>query len=187
MDNGLKVIKVPINSGLMSSVCSPMFTLISRILIWMISMTLLSSCLSREESFTQGRLEELCQTSVPICQSKVTCQLSDQNFITGVFPGAERAMVYTPHPRSTLTLRFLLDEQVYPGTEFLVRVYQVACLEKEEEHLRDIDIFKQAGQNRILEFSFDLVGEGDHLIEWFADASARYTLNASLEYKLSEE
>jgi hypothetical protein len=155
--------------------------------LWLLCLTILSSCLSREENFTQGRLEEICRTSVPICQTKVTCQMSDQNFVKGTFPGAERAMIYTPHPRSTLTLRFLLDKQVYPGTEFLVRTYQVACIEKEEENLKDIDIFKQAGQNRVLEFTFDLIGEGDHLIEWFADASARYTVTATLEYKLSEE
>ena len=153
----------------------------------MLVVLMMTSCLSREENFTQGRLEELCQTSVPICQTKVTCQLSDKNFIEGTFPGAERAMVYTPHPRTKLTLRFLLNDQIYPGTEFFIRVYQVACIDQIEEQIKDVDIFKQAGQNRVLEFSFDLIGEGDHLIEWFADASARYTLAASLEYQLAED
>ncbi len=143
----------------------------------------LSSCMSNEDSFTAGRLEKLCEASLPICQTRVTCQLDEQSYLSGVFPGAEKAMVYTPHPLTTVTIRFLLDEQSFPGTEMLVRAYQVGCVELLEERLVDVDIFARAGDDRILEFSFDLEGRGDHLIEWFADATAKYVVHIDFKQR----
>ena len=145
----------------------------------------LSSCVSNEDSFTSGRLERLCEASLPICQTRVTCQLDEKSYLKGVFPGAEKAMVYTPHPLTTVSIRFLLDEQSFPGTEMLVRAYQVGCVEVIEERLVDVDIFARAGDDRILEFSFDLEGRGDHLIEWYADATVQYVVN--IDYKQRDQ
>ena len=154
------------------------------ILVLMLSISL-SSCLSNEDSFTAGRLERLCEASLPICQTRVTCQLDEKSYLTGVFPGAEKAMIYTPHPLTTVTVRFLLDQQSYPGTEMLVRAYQIGCVEVLEERLVDVDIFSRAGDDRILEFSFDLEGRGDHLIEWYADATVQYVVN--IDYKQRDQ
>ena len=147
----------------------------------------LSGCLSRAEEFTAGRLEARCDASIPVCATRASCALGDDSFARGRFPGAQRAVVYTPHPRSALTARLLLDEQVYPGTELLVRVYQVGCVDVLEERLVDIDIFARAGEDRVLDFTFELEGRGDHLIEWYSDAAASYTLNVSVAFKAGEE
>ena len=147
----------------------------------------LSSCLSRQDNFTQGRLEELCEASLPICKTRVTCTLDEPSFVTGTFPGAQSAVIYTPHPRSILTVRLLLDDQIYPGTELLVRAYQVGCADIEEERLLDVDLFTRAGDDRVIEFTFTLNHRGDHLIEWFSDATATYAVNANLTYKFGEE
>lgn len=137
---------------------------------------LLHSCLSSEESFTAGRLERLCEASLPICSTRVTCSLDEESYLTGIFPGAERAMVYTPHPKTDVTLHFLFKEQVYPGTEMLIRAHQIGCVALQEERLLDVDVFTRAGEDRILSFTFELEGRGDHLIEWFSDATASYVL-----------
>ena len=134
------------------------------------------SCISNEESFTHGRLEKLCEASLPICNTRVTCTLDTESYLKGAFPGAERAMIYTPHPLTTVTIHFLINEQIYPGTEMLVRAHQIGCVEISEERLENVDIFTRAGDDKILSFSFDLEGRGDHLIEWFADATARYSV-----------
>ena len=152
-----------------------------------IAVSSLSGCLSREENFTQGRLETLCEASLPICKTRVTCTLDEQHYLTGVFPGAQRAVVYTPHPRTTITTRILLDDQIYPGTEFFIRAYQVGCVGVEEERLADVDVFQRAGDDRVLEFTFILEGRGDHLIEWFSDATASYAVAIDLSLRKSEE
>ncbi len=140
---------------------------------------LLSGCLSREDTFTEGRIERLCSASLPICNTRVTCTLDQESFLTGAFPGAERTMIYTPHPLTTVTVSFLIDEQIFPGTEMIVRAHQIGCVEVQEERLLDVDIFNRAGDDRILSFRFDLEGRGDHLIEWFADATATYAVTVS--------
>ena len=145
--------------------------------------TLCMSCVSREDTFTEGRLERLCEASLPICQTRATCTLDEESYLTGVFPGAEKAMIYTPHPLTTVTVRFLLDEQAYPGTEMIVRAHQIGCVELEETRLVDVNIFTRAGDDRILEFSFELEGRGDHLVEWFADATATYSVTVDFKQR----
>ena len=153
------------------------------LLTMLCSVSLLSSCISREESFTAGRIEKLCEASLPICNTRVTCSADEDTYLTGAFPGAERAMVYTPHPLTKVTLNFLIDEQIFPGTEMLVRAHQIGCVEIEEKRLVDVDIFQRAGDDRILSFSFDLEGRGDHLIEWFSDATATYVFTVDYEQR----
>jgi hypothetical protein len=155
------------------------------VLILVCALCSFSSCVSREESFTAGRIERLCEASLPICNTRVTCSADEDTYLTGAFPGAERAMVYAPHPLTTVTLSFLIDKQIFPGTEMLVRAHQIGCVEIEEKRLVDVDIFQRAGDDRILSFSFDLEGRGDHLIEWFSDATATYVF--TVDYKQREE
>jgi|GEM_PF-860864 len=147
----------------------------------------LQGCLSRADELTAGRLEARCDASIPVCATRASCALSGETFARGRFPGAQRAVVYAPHPRSTLTARLLLDEQVYPGTELLVRAYQVGCVDVLEERLVDVDIFRRAGEDRVLDFTFTLEGRGDHLIEWYSDAAASYTLTVNVAFRASEE
>ena len=150
--------------------------------LFLLSLSLtISGCLSREENFTQGRLRAACESATPICSGRATCTLSPKRYLEGTFPGAERAILYLQHPRSQVTVRMLLAEQVYPGTELLVRVHELGCASAEEEQLVDVDIFRRAGDDRILNFTFDVDGRGDHLIEFFSDMSARYTVTVDVE------
>ena len=146
----------------------------------------LSSCQSRQETFTQGRLESLCEASLPICKTRVTCTLDESSYISGIFPGAQSAVIYTPHPQTDIKVLLLLDEQVYPGTELMVRVYQVGCVEVKEEKWIDVDLFEQAGDDRIIELDFEVEGRGDHLIEIFSDATASYSLGIQMSLRRND-
>ena len=148
----------------------------------LLSVCIFSACLSNEDTFTAGRIEKLCEASLPVCNTRVTCLVDEETYLRGVFPGAERALIYTPHPETTVTVSFLIDEQISPGTEMIVRAHQVGCVEVKEERLIDVDIFERAGDDRILSMTFDLEGRGDHLIEWFADATATYLV--TVNYKI---
>ncbi|MEE2644573.1 MAG: hypothetical protein VYD19_06530 [Myxococcota bacterium] len=154
-----------------------------RTLSWSLStiIVLASGCLSREENFTQGRLKATCTETTPICSGRATCTLSPTRYLEGVFPGAEKAVLYIQHPRSRVKMRVLLSEQVYPGTEFLARIHDLGCADAEEVQLLEVDIFRRAGDDRVLDFSFDVDGRGDHLVELFSDMSARYTVTVDIE------
>ena len=156
------------------------------LLLMVVASTVLG-CYSRADEFTQGRLHSVCSASIPVCQTRATCVVDDQSYIKGVFPGAERAIIYAPHPRTQVHVRILLDELQSPGTEFMIRAFQIGCIEKKEERIKDTNIFIRAGGDRVLDFTFDLEGRGDHLIEWFSDATAKYVLNVDFTFKAGEE
>lgn len=144
------------------------------------------SCQSRQEAFTQGRLETLCEASLPICKTRATCTLDDSSYISGIFPGSQSAVIYTPHPKTNIKVLLLLDKQIYPGTELMVRVYQIGCVEVKEEKWVDVDLFEQAGDDQIIELDFEVEGRGDHLLEIFSDATASYALGVKMSLRRDE-
>jgi hypothetical protein len=147
---------------------------------------LISGCESRIDQFTAGKLESLCRVSLPICQTRVTCVLDEESFIAGDFPGSQSILLYAQHPKNKLKLKILLSEQVYPGTEFLIRVYDVGCASLQEEQLKNVDLFMRAGDDQILDFEFDFNGLGDHLIEVFSDMNAHYQLIVEIEPQFAQ-
>ena len=144
----------------------------------------LCGCTSDEGVFTQGRLEDLCNASIPVCDTQASCVLEEDEFFEGAFPGGTRLIVRTETEQADLIVRFLLTEPLYPGTEILVQAYDTSCGELSEEHPKDIDLFRLAGDDRILEFSLPVEGRGDHLLEVFSDMSSTYILNVIVEEEL---
>ncbi len=136
----------------------------------------LGGCLTAEESFTEGRLETLCAGALPVCNVRAGCVLDGGNFARGTFPGAQRYVVRTDRPDQRLSVRLLLSDERYPGTELLVQIYGPGCGETEQAHLVDVDFFRRAGDDGILEFTLALPEEGDHLLELFSDMSAGWVL-----------
>ena len=64
-----------------------------------------------------------------------------------------------------------------PGTELIVQAYEPGCTlntEKSQAHMEDVDIFKKAGDDRVLQFDLFAQEAGEHLIEVYSDASADY-------------
>ena len=42
-------------------------------------------------------------------------------------------------------------------------------------------------QTKTVDFTFELEGRGDHLLEWFSDAAASYTLIVDLAFERTED
>lgn len=143
-----------------------------------------TSCLSDEALFTQNRLEDPCNAAIPVCNTQASCVLEDDEFYEGAFPGGARFIVRTQVDEATLVVRLLLTEPLYPGTEILVQAHDLGCGNLSEEHPKDVDLFRLAGDDRILEFSLDVNGKGDHLLEIFSDMSSTYILNILIEEDL---
>jgi hypothetical protein len=136
----------------------------------------LTGCLSAEEAFTEGRIEDLCDDTVPVCQLRADCVLDVDEFSRGTFPGAWRGVVRTDVDDAQLRVRLLLNERVYPGTELLVQVWTPGCADRERGHLVDEDLFRRAGGDGVLEFVLPAGARGDHMVEVFSDMAATWTL-----------
>ena len=140
-----------------------------------------SGCVDDSRVFTQGRIEDLCNEAIPICGRQAACTLNNDEYFSSRFPGGQRVVTRTEFPDQKLTIRFQLDDLAFPGTELLVQAYSPDCGSYDEEHPRNVDLFSLAGDDRIIEFTLDVAGRGDHLVEIFSDMSASYDMTLSLD------
>jgi len=140
-----------------------------------------SGCVSDDDLFSSGRIENLCNESIPACDVQAACVLDNETFYAGSFPGGQRVIVrsQTAHPH--FVVRFLLQEMLFPGTEMLVEAYTPDCGAFDKEHPQDVDLFRRAGDDRILEYDLEPTGRGDHLVEIFSDMSADYQMTITVE------
>ena len=152
-----------------------------RTLILGLLVLLLSGCVNDDRLFTQGRIEDLCNESIPVCGMKASCAMDNDEFFDGVFPSGQRIIVRTEFEDMDLTARFLLDDMAFPGTEMLVKIFTPDCSDFKEKHPQNVDLFDLAGDDRVIEFNLDASGRGDHLVEVFSDMSATYKMTLDVE------
>ncbi len=139
------------------------------------------ACQDFEQTFTEGRLEHLCDETIPVCAVQAGCVIDDERYVESHFPGGQRLVVRSPYDDLTLVVRILLIEYVYPGTELFIQVYSPTCADFERERLVDVDLFELAGGDRTLQIELPLPERGDHLLELYSDMAARYALTVDME------
>lgn len=142
-----------------------------------------ASCSSDEGVFTDGRLEDPCNASIPVCSTQAACVLDSDEYYRSEFPGGARLLVRTETENAKMIVRVLLDEPLFPGTEFRIQAFEPGCGNFDEQHIKDVDLFQVAGDDRLIELELELVGRGDHLLEVFSDMSSTYLL----AYVIDEE
>lgn len=140
-----------------------------------------NGCMNAEDTFTSGRLEDLCNGVVPVCNVQASCIVDAKKFVRSSFPGGRRLLVRTDEPDKQLVVRIFFNEMVYPGTELLVQAHSPECAGFDSELLIDVDIFDLAGDDLTLTFELDVPEKGDHLLEVFSDMSAGYLLTVDIE------
>ena len=141
-------------------------------------------CINNGDIFAEGRLEDTCNDAIPICNTQAACTLQNDEFYSGSFPGGLRIVTRTETENANIVVRFLLNEMNFPGTEILVQARTPDCGDYDEKHPKDIDLFRLAGDDRILEFQLEMPGKGDHLVEIFSDMAAEYLMTTEVEEKL---
>ena len=137
------------------------------------------ACETAKEAFVGDRLLDVCDEAYWICNYPTGCVIDQDHYVEGVFPGVERLVVETEEPETELKVRMFLSEMKSPGTELLVQVYEADCTLNEDlaqAHLIDIDLFEEAGDDRMLSFDFKVLEPGEHLVELYSDSSAGYLL-----------
>ena len=139
------------------------------------------ACVDAEGQFTAGRLEDLCDGIVPICNVRASCVLGPSRFLRSSFPGGQQLVVRSDEPDKKLLVRLFFTEMVFPGTELIVQARSPDCSGVDTEQLIDVDIFELAGDDVTLEFELALPETGDHLLEVFGDLSADYLMTVDIE------
>lgn len=140
-----------------------------------------SGCMSQQQVFTEGRVEDLCQGAVPVCQKQAGCVLDQQHFVRGSFPGDQKIVVHSDAANGTLSVRILLTYEVYPGTELLIQAFDPDCGDAATVDQTNRDFFQEAGDNRTLAFDMALPVAGDHLLQVYSDMTADYLLVADVK------
>lgn len=140
-----------------------------------------AGCVSDEAVFTQGRLEVLCEESLPVCATRASCMLDGDSYLRSTFPGGVRAIVRNDYDEDTAVVEILLTEALAPGTELQVELQSPNCGRVEEERLIDVDLIEEAGSDRKFIFELDFQGRGDHLLSVFSDMNASYLLSVTPE------
>jgi hypothetical protein len=139
-----------------------------------------SGCIDEESVFTDGRIEDLCNGAIPVCDTQASCMLGNDDYYRGSFPGGLRVFARSQSDEAKVRVRFLLTNMLYPGTELHIQVRSPDCARVVEEHPRDIDFFDLAGDNRILEYILAMPGKGDHLVEVFSDMNAEFLMTITI-------
>lgn len=138
-------------------------------------------CMAAEDIFTSGRIENVCSSAIPACGEMAGCVLNSDQYLSGEFPGGQVVIVRTESERTRIVARFLLSQEMYPGTLMSVRGCSIGCAQCDEQITKDKNLFEVAGNDGILEYDLDVEGRGDHEVEFFSDMAAKYLFTVGLE------
>ncbi len=148
-------------------------------LFCLLATVLFAACETGEEAFVDDRLQMPCQQTYYICNFPAECVIDKNHYVKGVFPGEQRLVVKTEERDVKLDIKLYISSMEAPGTEIIVQAWEPDCtlnIYKARDHQVDIDLFEEAGDDRILGFSLEVADKGEHLLEIYADASAEYLL-----------
>jgi hypothetical protein len=143
------------------------------------------SCQSGAEAFVDGRGLSICDEAYQICDVPAGCVLDRDHYVEGAFPGSRRFVVVTEERDVRIILRIFFDSQVAPGTRLLVHALEPDCSmdpDKAEAVMENVDIFKKAGSDKMLEFDLEVAETGEHLVEITSDAATEYLLTVDQKY-----
>lgn len=147
---------------------------------WLALTLLLGACGDGASVFVGDRIRNLCLEAYPTCGTTAGCRLSDDQYVVGTFPGARRLVVHSEADETDLEVRIYLEEAISPGTEIQIQARDSDCsLDIDDARFEDddYDLIDEAGGDGLLLLDpLTVSGPGEHLIEVFSDARARYLM-----------
>lgn len=139
-----------------------------------------SGCgLSASDNFTRGLTEDRCDGTYPICATTAGCVLGENRYLKGSFPGTREVIVPAP-AESIVTVRLFFVEQVAHGLDTRILLSEPGCIDTYEWASEGIDIFLEAGNDRVLEVTQEVFLDGDHLLEVSSDSVSDYVVQVEV-------
>lgn len=145
----------------------------------LVAVLVLSGCQGRKQEFLGARVEDRCDSEWPICSTFAGCMLGDRSYVEGRFPNSNRFIVQLFEP-SEVTVSFFLEEMGGVGTETVINFYEDRCRSRVQELINGKALIGESDKQGYVKRAADLVGEGDHLIEFTSDARAAYTVKVDV-------
>ncbi len=129
--------------------------------------------------------ETFCDGVWPVCAGQFAgCALDTDHYLSGKFPGSRKFIVETSPGDWEIEVLFFLGDRLSPGTETEVSWFEPGCAEEYRYQLSKDkiagDLFEQAGRDQVFSVRRGVVDPGDHLIEFYSDATCRYKLRIAL-------
>jgi hypothetical protein len=141
----------------------------------------LSGCaLSAEDAFTEDRSLDTCTGVLPACGGSAGCVLDEGEYLEGRFPSTRRFLVGT-EGAADIVVSILFASRGSAGVDTRILWYEPNCVDREEWASGGIDIFREAGEDRVIERAGQVTQFGEHLIEVRSDAFADYLIRIHLE------
>ncbi|HJL39978.1 MAG TPA: hypothetical protein RMG48_01630 [Myxococcales bacterium LLY-WYZ-16_1] len=144
-------------------------------------LALLAGCgIGAEGDFIGGRDRDLCADVIPACPSTAGCYLGATRYTETRFPGAISFLVDAPAD-SEIAVDLFFQTQQANGLDTRIEISEPGCFETYEYVVDTIDLFREAGSDRILNFPpQQVVVDGDHLVVVASDAVADVLIRADV-------
>ena len=143
--------------------------------------TLAPACLfTAAGGFAGARDENICDSTIPVCNTTGGCVLDEDHYLKGEFPGTRRFVVRT-HGEAKVKVRVYFDMPKSPGADTNIYVYESGCVERFAFETAGRDIFREAGPDQEFSWETKVYQEGDHLVEINSDAVSSYYLRVDVE------
>jgi len=144
-------------------------------------LVLVPGCLfTASGGFAGAREENICDSTIPVCNTTGGCVLDEDHYIKGVFPGNRRFIVRTKG-EAILTVRLYFDMPRSPGADTNIYVYESGCVERFAFETAGRDIFRMAGPDQEFTWETRVYQEGDHLVEVNSDATSDFYLRVDID------
>jgi len=144
-------------------------------------LVLVPGCLfTASGGFAGAREENICDSTIPVCNTTGGCVLDEDHYIKGVFPGNRRFIVRTKG-EAILTVRLYFDMRRSPGADTNLYVYESGCVERFAFGTAGRDIFRMAGPDQEFTLETRVYQEGDHLVEVNSDATSDFYLRVDID------
>jgi hypothetical protein len=137
-------------------------------------LVLFLACQNVTEQFIGTRVLDTCDGTWPVCDGTVGCLVGERSFLTGRFPGKNQVAVRLAEP-SKVTISLLLTETQASGTQAVFNFYEDRCRARIRTEVPGKTFVTENEQIGFVERSAELIGEGDHLLEFESDSKTRYT------------
>jgi hypothetical protein len=134
----------------------------------------LCGCSGTKDEFLGYRSRDSCDQTWPVCDHVVGCIVGGQTYLTGRFPGEGEFMVRLAEP-STVTVGIFIEGLAGTGIQdAYVHWWEDGCTRRIRESAPAASFVSETDKTGYFSRSADLVGVGDHLIEFSADAQAAF-------------
>ena len=141
---------------------------------------LLCGCGGTKEDFIGFRSRDACDQTWPVCDGVVGCILGGQTYMTGRFPARGQFMVRLSEP-SRVTVGIFVEGIAGTGTQdAYVHWWENGCTKRIRDSESATAFVAEIDRDGFFSRSEDLVGVGDHLIEFSADAQATFSVKADV-------